>query len=36
MNQPDDQIVLIMDGARWRKSKPLRVPPGMRVMVLPP
>jgi transposase len=33
--QPDELIVLILDGAGWHKSKALRVPSGIRVLLLP-
>jgi transposase len=33
--QPDELIVLIMDGAGWHKSNGLRVPSGIRVLLLP-
>ena len=33
--QPDERIVLIMDGAGWHKSKALRVPSGITILHLP-
>jgi transposase len=32
----DEQLVLIMDGAGWHKSKSLNVPPGITILLLPP
>ncbi len=32
---PDQRIVLVMDGAGWHKSKALRVPSGITVLLLP-
>jgi transposase len=32
----DEHIVLIMDGAGWHKSKALRLPDGITVLLLPP
>jgi transposase len=34
--KPDEHIVLIMDGAGWHKSKALRLPDGITVLLLPP
>jgi transposase len=33
--QPDQIIVLTMDGAGWHKSKTLRIPSGIRILLLP-
>ena len=33
---PDDRIVMVMDGAGWHKSRGLKLPANMRMMVLPP
>lgn len=33
--KPEEHFVLIMDGAGWHKSKTLRVPPGITVLLLP-
>jgi transposase len=33
--QPDELIVLIMDGAGWHKAKVLQIPSGIRVLLLP-
>ena len=33
--QPDEKIVLIMDGAGWHKSKALQIPSGIKVLLLP-
>jgi transposase len=34
--KPDEHIVLIMDGAGWHKSKALKLPDGITVLLLPP
>jgi transposase len=34
--KPDEHMVLIMDGAGWHKSKGLRLPDGITVLLLPP
>jgi transposase len=33
--KPDEKIILIMDGAGWHKSKSLKVPSGIKVLLLP-
>jgi putative transposase len=33
---PDDQIILVCDGASWHKSKALEVPRNIRLLFLPP
>jgi transposase len=32
----DEQIILIMDGAAWHKSKSLKVPKNIEILILPP
>lgn len=33
---PDDEIMLVMDGAGWHKSKDLQVPKNIEIIMLPP
>jgi len=33
---PDDEIILVMDGAGWHRSKDLLIPPSIDIVYLPP
>lgn len=33
---PNDEILLVMDGAGWHKAKNLKIPPGIEIVYLPP
>jgi transposase len=33
---PDEDILMIMDGASWHRAKDLRIPPNMTIRLLPP
>jgi putative transposase len=33
---PNDRIVLVCDGASWHKSKALKIPENIRIIILPP
>lgn len=35
-NYPNEQILLVMDGAGWHKSKKLEVPHNIKIVYLPP
>ena len=33
---PDDFILMVMDGAGWHRSKELRIPANVSILLLPP
>ncbi len=33
---PNDRIILVLDGAGWHRSHPLKLPPNLRLLMLPP
>jgi putative transposase len=33
---PDDQIILVCDGAAWHRARALEIPPGIQLLFLPP
>lgn len=33
---PNDNIIMVLDGAGWHKSKSMRIPDNMRLLYLPP
>lgn len=33
---PDDEILMVLDGAGWHRANDLRVPPSMQLLFLPP
>jgi transposase len=33
---PNDRMVMVLDGAGWRKSKTLKIPQNMKLLPLPP